>query len=242
MRYAQTGNTGYLPNEALPLTFSAQAYDLGDPCSNMDNAGYRCVNGSNVQKLLHAHTMIDFVHTVTFRTWTPTTRQGGNAICCSNRHAGAGGWPCEAGAQPHTRQYMGSLHPRIKQLVGSRLAKAARVHVYGIKGATTDSNGHAGSNSSLSDGAPLATDDLAGADSGDGDRSGEGATGGGATGEAKGEVWTGPVLIGCTAVATARQDTTPNITLHFEGGLLGGDAVMVMDPTSSVGSVRVDIL
>ena len=31
MRWSQTGNYGVLPNPALPNTFLAQAYDLGEP-------------------------------------------------------------------------------------------------------------------------------------------------------------------------------------------------------------------
>jgi hypothetical protein len=51
--------------------------------------------------------------------------------CCDNTQAGKSGWPCTAGASPFTHQYMGALHPRIKKLVGVRLAKAARAHAYG---------------------------------------------------------------------------------------------------------------
>lgn len=57
--------------------------------------------------------------------------QPGDGRCCSNALVGGGGWPCTRGAGPHTPQYMGSLHPRIKSLVGSRLAKAARSIAYG---------------------------------------------------------------------------------------------------------------
>jgi hypothetical protein len=32
-RYAQTGNTGILPNKGMPNTFVAQAFDTGDPCA-----------------------------------------------------------------------------------------------------------------------------------------------------------------------------------------------------------------
>ena len=50
---------------------------------------------------------------------------GGDGRCCSN-HQAYGNYPCYRGVSPHTVQYMGSLHPRVKQLVGQRLAQAAR--------------------------------------------------------------------------------------------------------------------
>ena len=93
MRYAQTGNQGWLPSAAMPNTFAAQAFDLGDPCGQEAESGFP---------------------------------SGGDGRCCSNRLAGGGGWPCYPGASPHTPQYMGALHPRIKQEVGRRLAVAAR--------------------------------------------------------------------------------------------------------------------
>ena len=100
-RYAQTMNTGYLPNEELPNTFNAAGYDLGDPCTEMDQSG---------------------------------SKQGGTGPCCDNTQAGKAAWACFPGAQPYTTQYMGGLHPRVKGLVGKRLALAARAHVYGDAG------------------------------------------------------------------------------------------------------------
>lgn len=86
-RYAQTGNTGLLPNEQMPNTFVAQAFDTGDPCE-------------------------------------------GGSQCCLNRADGQGGWACESGEAPYTAQFMGGIHPRVKKIVGTRLAKAARALVY----------------------------------------------------------------------------------------------------------------
>ena len=40
MRYAQTGNQGYLPSERMPFTFSALAHDLGDPCGQSADNGF----------------------------------------------------------------------------------------------------------------------------------------------------------------------------------------------------------
>lgn len=47
MRYAQGGNTGYLPNDRFPNTFIAQAYDIGDPCTDTSTFGFH-QQGSNV--------------------------------------------------------------------------------------------------------------------------------------------------------------------------------------------------
>ena len=41
-RFAQTGNTGVLPNDKLPGTLVAQAFDTGDPCSG----GSQCCTNS----------------------------------------------------------------------------------------------------------------------------------------------------------------------------------------------------
>eukprot|EP01047_Picozoa_sp_COSAG01_P004769 COSAG01_NODE_159_length_23702_cov_119.507585_4_plen_130_part_00 len=45
-RYAQTGNTGLLPNPSMPNTFSAQAFDVGDPCSGGSQC---CLNNKDGQ-------------------------------------------------------------------------------------------------------------------------------------------------------------------------------------------------
>jgi len=69
-------------------TFTAQAFDAGDPCS-------------------------------------------GGGQCCENSKDGQGGWPCKSGLAPYTGQFMGGIHPRVKKIVGIRLAKAAQALVYG---------------------------------------------------------------------------------------------------------------
>jgi hypothetical protein len=40
MRYAQTGNQGWLPSPAMANTFAAQAFDLGDPCGQQSESGF----------------------------------------------------------------------------------------------------------------------------------------------------------------------------------------------------------
>jgi hypothetical protein len=57
---------------------------------------------------------------------------GGNQ-CCTNKKDGQGGWPCFAGIAQYTGQFMGGLHPRVKRIVGERLAAAARALVYNDK-------------------------------------------------------------------------------------------------------------
>ena len=57
---------------------------------------------------------------------------GGNQ-CCTNKKDGQGGWPCFAGIAKYTGQFMGGLHPRVKRIVGERLAAAARALVYSDK-------------------------------------------------------------------------------------------------------------
>ena len=42
MRWSQTGNYGVLPNLAMPNTFLAHAYDLGDPWQDMSCLNWHC--------------------------------------------------------------------------------------------------------------------------------------------------------------------------------------------------------
>ena len=63
-RFAQTGNTGVLPNYKLPGTFAAQAFDTGDPCSG-GWFGVKCsADGKHVMQLF------------------PNTRYSGNVLDC----------------------------------------------------------------------------------------------------------------------------------------------------------------
>ena len=103
MRWSQTGNYGALPNAAMPNTFLAQAYDLGDP---MDNLRAPCVNGSG------------YVNTSAFgpagpctwpaaSSWNPATAPLRDVVFKN--------------AAP---SFMGGIHPRFKHEVGRRLALA----------------------------------------------------------------------------------------------------------------------
>jgi hypothetical protein len=54
----------------------------------------------------------------------------GGGQCCTNSREGGAGWACMSGEAPYTGQFMGGIHPRVKKIVGTRLAKAARAIAY----------------------------------------------------------------------------------------------------------------
>mmetsp|Transcript_7340 Transcript_7340/g.21688 ORF Transcript_7340/g.21688 Transcript_7340/m.21688 type:complete len:747 (+) Transcript_7340:499-2739(+) len=95
---------------------------------------------------------------------------GGN-FCCTNRGAGQG-YACIAGEAPYTGQFMGGIHPRVKKIVGMRLAKGARALAY------RDTS----------------------------------------------QIFTGPVLTGCTLEGTT-------FTLTFDPDMLKDDAILVVQNT-----------
>lgn len=53
---------------------------------------------------------------------------GGNQ-CCVNGAAGQG-YACVSGEAPYTGQFMGGIHPRVKKVIGTRLAKGALAVAY----------------------------------------------------------------------------------------------------------------
>ena len=110
MRWSQTANYGALPNPAMPNTFLAQAYDLGDPWPTKTCYSWACCwNNYNAT-----------------RCAAGTASLGGPAACDGY---------CDAlGA---TGFYMGPIHPRLKKPLGARLAAAAMSVVYGGKDAPT---------------------------------------------------------------------------------------------------------
>ena len=79
------------------------------------------------QGFLHSPELQNTFSAVTYDAGDPC--EGGNQ-CCVNSKDGQGGWPCMAGEAPYTGQFMGGIHPRVKKIVGTRLARAARAHVY----------------------------------------------------------------------------------------------------------------
>eukprot|EP00039_Didymoeca_costata_P020049 m.339850 g.339850 ORF g.339850 m.339850 type:complete len:823 (+) comp19004_c0_seq1:14-2482(+) len=106
MRQAQTAGYGIVPNEALPNTFLAQAYDLDDPWG--PSAG-PC-----------------------FKPWACCeTHATYNKTTCLN---GTKGHPeiCDlaCATDVNTDIYMGGIHPRSKKWVGDRLGKAAFNFLY----------------------------------------------------------------------------------------------------------------
>ena len=54
---------------------------------------------------------------------------GGGQCCVNSKEAGTG-WACMSGEAGFTNPFMGSIHPRVKKIVGTRLAKAARAIAY----------------------------------------------------------------------------------------------------------------
>lgn len=110
MRWSQTADFGTLPNSAMPKTFLAQAYDLGDPWGDKTCYGWKCCwknyNLTNCAK--------------------QTAKFGGPKICDTYCSVLRG-----------TKFYMGGIHPRLKKPIGDRLAAAANGVVYGGSGAVS---------------------------------------------------------------------------------------------------------
>jgi sialate O-acetylesterase len=106
MRWSQTANYGALPNAAMPNTFLAHAYDLGDP---MDNLGAPCVNQSD--GAVNASAFDPGVGGPC--VWPPVSKW--NAAVRPLRDV-----VFKNGAP----SFMGGIHPRFKREVGRRLALA----------------------------------------------------------------------------------------------------------------------
>lgn len=106
MRWAQTANYGVLPNEAMPNTFLAQAYDLDDPWANEICYSWKCC-AHNFNKSA---------------CYPQLTKIGLPNTGCEHY--------CEV--LQSTSIFMGGIHPRDKQPVGRRLGLAAAKQVYNI--------------------------------------------------------------------------------------------------------------
>jgi len=139
-RWSQTANYGVMPNPALPRTFLAQAYDLNDPWAGVyrDPFDPTSVCSDNAS-LPHSC------------TWTNNGTSEPPPCCeCG---AGMGSERCVwdvslwnrdlAPLAPLVRnssatpQFMGSLHPRLKEPVGRRLAAGLVALQYGGNGTVT---------------------------------------------------------------------------------------------------------
>ena len=123
-RWAQTGNYGVLPNEIMPKTFLAQAYDLNDPWANAKD-----ICSMNASITMHG------AHSCTY-----TDSDTKAAPLCCQCGALANDSACNWDAQlplwnkdlaplapliknsTDTHFFMGPIHPRLKAPVGRRLA------------------------------------------------------------------------------------------------------------------------
>jgi len=123
MRWSQTANFGTLPNLAMPNTFLAQTYDLHDPWHvTADCISWSCCRHNGREPMA-----------------------GFNASSCARATRSLGtphgvcGPFCDVMARtPLQMPSMPGLHPRLKRMIGQRLATAAVRQVYGKgKGAAT---------------------------------------------------------------------------------------------------------
>ena len=106
-RWAQTANYGVLPNEAMPNTFLAQAYDMTDPWMMGEDTCTSCCGDAATDA---AKRKVCEQRTVRF---------GGRGACAAH---------CEVARIPATLVW---IHPRNKRPVGQRLARAAFGVAYG---------------------------------------------------------------------------------------------------------------
>eukprot|EP00038_Savillea_parva_P008482 m.177256 g.177256 ORF g.177256 m.177256 type:complete len:720 (-) comp14315_c0_seq1:22-2181(-) len=112
MRQAQTGGFGVLPNDGMPNTFLAQAYDLDDQWTSLSGGGPCSAFGFNASSPAYH-----------------CCGQGKNASLCPPEWAARCQGKCAA--EDGTMSFMGGLHPRSKRPVGQRLARACYNTVYG---------------------------------------------------------------------------------------------------------------
>jgi hypothetical protein len=70
MRWSQTGNFGALPNSAMPNTFMAHAYDIGDPWADGEKSKNNCSHASAVTGKFDADCIPSDPE-----TWNPAVRK-----------------------------------------------------------------------------------------------------------------------------------------------------------------------
>ena len=119
-RWAQTANYGVLPNPAMPNTFAAQAYDLDDPWAYVPPHSVCSTNASLPNSCTYTNN----------GTEQPSPCcQCGPAMASSRCVWNITNWNRDlaplaplARNSTETPQFMGALHPRLKEPVGRRLA------------------------------------------------------------------------------------------------------------------------
>jgi sialate O-acetylesterase len=109
MRWSQTANFGTLPSDAMPNTFLAHAFDLGDPWGGSTSCS----------------------------AWGCCYDKPDASTCAAKTASIGGPAACDAACAGllNTSFYMGPIHPRLKKPVGDRLALAARNLLFGGTGA-----------------------------------------------------------------------------------------------------------
>ena len=119
MRWSQTANYGDLPNAAMPHSFLAQVYDLGDPWATLGDGG------SADQDPQHCALPDPATHAI-----------GANCSRWSIPAARAALKPLEPLIRLNSpsgvagSNFMGGIHPRLKRPVGRRLALAAMAQLH----------------------------------------------------------------------------------------------------------------
>ena len=148
-RWAQTANYGVLPNPAMPNTFVAQAYDLDDPWAYVGGHEVCSTNASIPNSCAYTKN----------GTEQPSPCcQCGTAMASSRCVWNITNWNRDlaplaplARNSTDTPQFMGALHPRLKEPVGRRLAASlVSLHYEGngtvtgptIAGCTYDAGEH----------------------------------------------------------------------------------------------------
>lgn len=104
MRWSQTGNYGKLPNQVMPNTFLAHAYDLGDP---MDNLRAPCINTTSGAVNTSAFGPGGMCVWPAAASWNPAVAPLRDEVFLNRAPS-----------------FMGGIHPRFKREVGRRLAVA----------------------------------------------------------------------------------------------------------------------
>ena len=120
-RWAQTANYGVLPNPAMPKTFGAQAYDLDDPWASFGSHESVCSTNASLPR--------SCTYTNNGTVQPAPCCQCGPAMASSRCVWNTTNWNRDlaplaplARNSTDTPQFMGSIHPRLKEPVGRRLA------------------------------------------------------------------------------------------------------------------------